>query len=177
MLLTESCMASQFVQHQEAVVQHQEPQDLLSPFERAALTLSEQRGSTPENDSAHVLAGAHTLDVRSLEKSSLGAKLSFLVAALGSQFQPGSLGLVQVRNPFVLLSEGCWHVCTDPCQSQQAARPSLQPTFCCSPRQLSLAPARLAERPAPAPVLVTASTSKIWQSTLLHPAPSTSPLT
>lgn len=43
----------------------------------------------------------HILTQLPVEQQSTPTKLGFLVAALGSQFQPGSLGLVQVRTAHI----------------------------------------------------------------------------
>ena len=64
-----------------------------SPFERAA---AQPQASSPEGDAGH-LAGASSVPKPPPAGQSLSDKMSYLVAALGSQFQPGSLGLVQVR--------------------------------------------------------------------------------
>ena len=66
--------------------------EFVSPFTRAAQEHT-KRGASPEREGLNL----HKSGVQEVDKQTLAARLSFLVAALGSQFQPGSLGLVQVR--------------------------------------------------------------------------------
>ena len=63
----------------------------VSPFTQAAQEPA-KRGASPEREGLNL----HKSGVQEVDKQTLAARLSFLVAALGSQFQPGSLGLVQV---------------------------------------------------------------------------------
>ena len=67
--------------------------ELVSPFTRASQEPA-KRGASPEREGLEL----HKSGPQALDKQTMAARLSFLVAALGSQFQPGSLGLVQVRD-------------------------------------------------------------------------------
>ena len=126
----------------------------VSPFTRAAQEPA-KRGASPEREGLNL----HKSGVQEVDKQTLAARLSFLVAALGSQFQPGSLGLVQV-GPFLAVTMPQWsssasqrqqprgrYVRTFPDSSGQHStrdadnQPSVLQTFSCpSPRPLGAVP-------------------------------------